>query len=61
MFIVTYLTVFQNIKSKKFVYRPAQKRQILSNLNNFEFFTIHHLRSGNLSFFLQPKIRNNSC
>jgi hypothetical protein len=55
MFIVTYLTVLQNIKTKKFVFRPAQKRQILSNLNNFGFFTVHHLRSGNLSFFCSLK------
>jgi hypothetical protein len=38
-------TVLQNIKTKKFVFRSAQKRQILSNLENTDFllFTISDL------------------
>jgi hypothetical protein len=55
MFIVTYSIVLQNIKTKYFVFRPAQKRQILSNVKNFEFFTVHHLRSGNLSILCSLK------
>jgi hypothetical protein len=55
MFIVTYSIVLQNIKTKYFVFRPAPKRQILSKLKNFEFFTVHHLRSGNLSILCSLK------
>jgi hypothetical protein len=34
---------------------PYTKRLILSNLKNFEFFTVHHLRSENLSFLRSLK------
>jgi hypothetical protein len=35
--------------------RPYTKRLILSNIKNFEFFTVHHLRSENLTFLRSLK------